>query len=49
MWQGYTNIIIRTHKELDLTRQEAVERSTLHQRLFDSISAVKCTNHLKTV
>ena len=24
--QGYTNIITRTHKELDLTRQEAVER-----------------------
>lgn len=23
--QGYTNIITRTHKELDLTRQEAVE------------------------
>ena len=24
--QGYTNIITRTHKELDLTRQEAVEK-----------------------
>ena len=24
--QGYTNIITRTHKELDLTRQETVER-----------------------
>lgn len=24
--QGYTNIITRTHSELDLTRQEAVER-----------------------
>ena len=24
--RGYTNIITRTHKELDLTRQEAVER-----------------------
>ena len=24
--QGYTNIITRTHKELDLCRQEAVER-----------------------
>ena len=24
--QEYTNIITRTHKELDLTRQEAVER-----------------------
>lgn len=24
--QGYTNIITRTHKELDLTRQDAVER-----------------------
>ena len=24
--QGYTHIITRTHKELDLTRQEAVER-----------------------
>ena len=24
--QGYTNIITHTHKELDLTRQEAVER-----------------------
>ena len=24
--QGYTNILTRTHKELDLTRQEAVER-----------------------
>ena len=24
--QGYTNIITRTHKELDLTRQEAVDR-----------------------
>ena len=24
--QGYTNIITRTHNELDLTRQEAVER-----------------------
>lgn len=24
--QGYTNILIRTHKELDLTRQEAVDR-----------------------
>lgn len=24
--QGYTNIIVRTHKELDLTRQEAVEK-----------------------
>ena len=23
--QGYTNIITRTHKELDLTRQDAVE------------------------
>ena len=23
--QGYTNIIIRTHKELNLTRQDAVE------------------------
>ena len=23
--QGYNNIITRTHKELDLTRQEAVE------------------------
>ena len=23
--QGYTNIITRTHKELDLTRQEAVQ------------------------
>ena len=23
--QGYTNIVTRTHKELDLTRQEAVE------------------------
>ena len=25
--QGYTNIITRTHKELDLTRQDAVELS----------------------
>ena len=25
--QGYTNILTRTHKELDLTRQEAVDRS----------------------
>ena len=24
--QGYTNVITRTHKELDLTRQDAVER-----------------------
>ena len=24
--QGYTNIITRTHKELDLTRQEQVEK-----------------------
>ena len=24
--QGYTNIVTRTHRELDLTRQEAVER-----------------------
>lgn len=24
--QGYTNIITRTHAELDLTRQEAVEK-----------------------
>lgn len=24
--QGYENIITRTHKELDLTRQDAVER-----------------------
>ena len=24
--QGYANIVTRTHKELDLTRQEAVER-----------------------
>ncbi|MCF2553549.1 NAD-dependent epimerase/dehydratase family protein, partial [Bacteroides caecigallinarum] len=24
--QGYTNIVTRTHKELDLTRQEQVER-----------------------
>ena len=24
--QGYTNILTRTHKELDLTRQEAVDR-----------------------
>ena len=24
--QGYTNIITRTHKELDLTRQDAVEK-----------------------
>ena len=24
--QGYTNIITRTHKELDLTRQETVEK-----------------------
>ena len=24
--QGYNNIITRTHKELDLTRQDAVER-----------------------
>ena len=24
--QGYTNIVTRTHKELDLTRQEAVEK-----------------------
>lgn len=24
--QGYSNILMRTHKELDLTRQEAVER-----------------------
>ena len=26
--QGYTNIITRTHKELDLTRQEAVDASS---------------------
>ena len=25
--QGYDNIITRTHKELDLTRQEQVEES----------------------
>ena len=24
--QGYTNIVTRTHKELDLTRQDAVEK-----------------------
>ncbi|MBQ9569711.1 MAG: NAD-dependent epimerase/dehydratase family protein, partial [Alloprevotella sp.] len=24
--QGYNNIITRTHKELDLTRQDAVEK-----------------------
>ena len=24
--QGYTNIITRTHKELDLTRQDQVEK-----------------------
>ena len=29
--QGYTNIITRTHKELDLTRQDAV-KSSLHRR-----------------
>ena len=27
--QGYTNIITRTHKELDLTRQEAVEEAVV--------------------
>jgi len=30
--QGYTNIITRTHKELDLTRQEAVERFFAEER-----------------
>ena len=29
--QGYTNIITRTHKELDLTRQEAVEAVNMPQ------------------
>ena len=30
--QGYTNIITRTHKELDLTRQEAVEQFFAEER-----------------
>ena len=30
--QGYTNIITRTHSELDLTRQEAVEQFFEHER-----------------
>ena len=30
--QGYTNIITRTHKELDLTRQEAVEKFFAEER-----------------
>lgn len=30
--QGYTNIVTRTHKELDLTRQEAVERFFAEER-----------------
>ena len=30
--QGYTNIIMRTHVELDLTRQEAVERFFAEER-----------------
>ena len=30
--QGYTNIITRTHKELDLTRQDAVERFFAEER-----------------
>ena len=31
--QGYVNIITRTHKELDLTRQEAVEFFLLKKNL----------------
>ena len=30
--QGYTNIITRTHKELDLTRQDAVERFFVEEK-----------------
>ena len=30
--QGYTNIITRTHAELDLTRQEAVEKFFAEER-----------------
>lgn len=29
--QGYTNIVTRTHKELDLTRQDAVEKFSLQK------------------
>ena len=32
--QGYTNIITRTHKELDLTRQETVERFFAEEKLL---------------
>lgn len=31
--QGYTNIITRTHSELDLCRQDAVERFLLRKSL----------------
>lgn len=30
--QGYTNIVTRTHSELDLTRQEQVERFFAQER-----------------
>lgn len=30
--QGYVNIVTRTHRELDLTRQEAVERFFAEER-----------------
>ena len=30
--QGYTNIITRTHKELDLCRQDAVEKNSSRRR-----------------
>ena len=30
--QGYTNIVTRTHQELDLTRQEQVERFFAEER-----------------
>ena len=33
--QGYTNIITRTHKELDLTRQDAVEEFFLQEKPED--------------
>ena len=36
--QGYTNIVTRTHKELDLTRQDAVERSEEHTSELQSPS-----------
>ena len=35
--QGYTNIITRTHKELDLTRQEAVEAFFAQERWAASL------------